>query len=346
MSAHPSRTRTPSRRLDAQDGVGLIEIMVSLTIGALLIAGTAQVYSDSRKSYDIHEAAARLEESARYAFSVIEPDVRMASYWGLMKGSVGIGGAVAQTGAAATTLAGAAATACGNNFSVDLTNTLEGTNDGYTLGCQAYNNRAMPSADTLTVRRASFLPSTVAVATSGPLRICSTRASATLVKTASACTAAPAGAINDLIVHSYYVDRDSTTAANLPTLFRKSLNVTPTFVDEEILPGVEDMQVQFGIDPSGTSCTASQYVNPLAAAAVPAAAQIVAVRIWLLLRADAIEPGYVDNRTYVYGNRATATGTVTSLTGTNTAGRAYRPGDNYRRLLISRTIMIRNALGC
>ena len=206
----------------------------------------------------------------------------------------------------------------------------------------------MPGADTLTVRRASFLPTTVGAATSGPLRICSTRLSAALVKVANVaatCPAAPAGAVNDLIVHSYYVDRDSSTTRGLPTLYRKSLNATPTFVDEEILPGVEDLQVQFGIDPTGTTGIATQYINPLAAGALPATAQIVAVRIWLLLRSESREQGFVDNRVYQYADRSTAAGTVNSLTSGGSAGRAYAPNDNYRRLLVSRTVMIRNALG-
>lgn len=343
-----SRAIPHAQRSRRQRGVGLIEVMVSVTIAAFLIAGALKVYSDSAKTYGIHEAESRLEENARYVFSVIEPDVRMASYWGLTKGSVSITGSAAQTAAAATALAGTAASTCGTNYSVDLSNTVEGANDAYGLGCAAFNSHAMPSADTLTVRRASVVATAIANATVGPLRICSTRLSASVVRDASGCQAAPAGIVRDLIVHAYYVDQDSSRATGTPTLWRKSLNnvgTTPTFQDEEILPGVEDLQVQFGIDPTGRTGIASQYINPLAAAGLPVAAQIVSVRVWVLLRADVPDPGFVDARVYAYGNRATATGTVNSLTGANTAGRAYQPNDNFHRLLMSRTIMVRNALG-
>ena len=331
-----------------QRGVGLIEVLISVTIASFLIAGALVIFSDSSKTYNIHEASSRLEENSRYVFSVLEPDVRMASFWGLTKGSVGITGAVSQTGVAAAALAGAAATSCGNNFSVDLNTTLEGSNDAYNLGCAAYLARPMPSADTLTVRRASFSPSAIANNTVGPLRICSTRVSASVVNLASGCAIAPSGTIRDLIVHAYYVAQDSSTNTNVPTLWRKSLNNVanvPTFQDEEILPGVEDLQVQFGIDPGGVTGVATQYVDPVAAAALPAAAQIVSVRIWVLLRSDTRDPGFTDSRIYAYGNRAVANGTVNSLIGTNTAGRAFQPNDNFRRLLISRTVMIRNSLG-
>jgi type IV pilus assembly protein PilW len=343
---HPlsRRLRPAGRAL----GFSLVEVMVSVALSGLLIAGAVEVFSQSSKTYGVHETASRLEENARYVFSVLEPDIRMASYWGLMKGSAGIVGASAQTAAAAGALAGAAATVCGNNFGVDLNNTLEASNDAYALGCAAWHNRPMPTADTLTVRRASFQPTTVAAGTAGPLRICSTRLSATLVNVANVaatCPAAPAGAVNDLIVHTYYVDLDSAATLNVPTLYRKSLNATPTFVDEEILPGVEDLQVQFGIDPTGITGIATQYVDSIAAAALPPAAQIVAVRIWVLLRAETAETGFVDNRVYQYANRAVANGTVATLTAAGSARKAYAPGDGFRRLLVSRTVMIRNALG-
>jgi type IV pilus assembly protein PilW len=343
-----NRATAHARGARRQRGVGLVEVMISVTIAAFLIAGAFTVYSDSAKSYSVHEAASRLEENARYVFSVLEPDVRMGSFWGLTKGSVSINGAVAQTGTVATAIAGSAAASCGTNYAVDLSTTIEGANDAYGLGCAAFNGRAMPSADTLTVRRASVVASAVANGTSGPLRICSTRLTASLVRDASTCQAAPAGTVRDLVVHAYYVDQDSATVTGMPTLWRKSLNTvgtTPTFQDEEVLPGVEDLQVQFGIDPTGRTGSATQYINPLAAAALPAAAQIVSVRIWVLLRADVPDPGFVDSRIYAYGNRLVATGTVSSLTGANTAGRAYQPNDNFHRLLMSRTIMVRNSLG-
>jgi hypothetical protein len=83
-------------------------------------------------------------------------------------------------------------------------------------------------------------------------------------------------------------------------------------------------------------------VNP---SAIPAGAQVVSVRIWLLVRAENPEVGFRDTRTYQYADRATATGTTNNLNAANAAGRAYAPADSFRRLLVSRTIQIRNALG-
>jgi type IV pilus assembly protein PilW len=350
-----------------QRGVSLIELMVALTIGAVLIFGATQVYVNSRKSYGANEAVARLQETARYAMSVIEPDVRMANYWGLLKGAGVIGNQATQLVAAAAVAPGVAANICGRNFAVDLNTNLQGDNNGYVLsatraaGCDtltdintgtAWTTTPVATADTLTVRRASIIQSPAAL---GTLQVCSSRIAGRLLSDLTACPAAPVGQRDNLIVNAYYVDRNSAQAANLPALRRKVLSSAggvPQFFDQEVIPGVEDLQVQFGIDPFGNTGVATRYVNPNG---VPAGAQIVAVRVWLLVRADVGETGFTDNRIYEYGDRLQATGVTGDLNAVGDAGKAYQPSLNadatftgpqhVRRLLISHTIQIRNALG-
>ena len=339
MSAMRNQNRNLHQRARAR-GVSLIELLVAVTIGAVLIFGATKVYVDSRATYEVNETAARLQETARYAMSVIEPDIRMSNYWGLVKGAGIVINQAAQTAASA-----GAPTSCGNNFAHDLQRNLEANNNAYALGCAAWvhadrtGTGQVFSADTLTVRRAS---STLSTGTTGRLRICSTRIFANLVTDSSACTAAPNGQVNDLVVNTYYVDRDSTHRFGLPALRRQALIAGPAFSSDEIIGGIEDLQVQFGIDPSGSSGSAQRYVNP---AAVPLGAQVVSVRIWLLVRAENPEVGFRDNRTYEYADRAVATGTTADLNAANAAGRAYVPADGFRRLLVSRTIQIRNSLG-
>lgn len=327
-----------------QSGVSLIELMVAVTIGAVLIFGATQVYVDSRNTYEVNESAARLQETARYALGVIEPDVRMSNYWGLVKGAGLITGQASQ----AVTSVGAP-TDCGNNFARDLLLNLDGSNNAYrrntalefASGCSAFGAGAVASADTLTVRRAATV---VGAPATGKLQICSTRIAGELVTDSTGCTAAPEGQINDLTVHTYYVSRDSTQRAGLPSLRRQTLISTaigPEIRNDEIIPGVEDLQIQFGIDPTGTTGIATRYVNP---GATPAGAQVVSVRIWLLIRSENIEVGFTDGRTYTYGDRTSAT-TTADLNAAGAAGLRYAPDDNFRRLLVSRTIQVRNALG-
>jgi hypothetical protein len=125
------------------------------------------------------------------------------------------------------------------------------------------------------------------------------------------------------------------------------------------------MQVQYGVDTSGglgtKSGAATRYLDAgttltdlLRSTSSPA--QIVTVRVWLLVRSDSPEVGFTDTRVYEYGNRLVANGTEGDLA-TLSSGKlpAYQPSlssDNtptspkhYRRVLVSRTFQVRNALG-
>ena len=342
-------------------GLTLVELLVAMTIGLVLIVGTVQVYVDSHGAYAVNETTARLQENARYAMSVLEPDIRMSGYWGLTNVSDGIGGKALPTDAQLA-LGAPAASTCGVNFPLLLGLPVQGTNDSYAATCAA-NSAAMPNADTITVRRASAITVPPATA-SGPLRICSTRTSGLLVTDISGTFCQDVDAqINNLIVNLYYVDQ-SSSQAGVPSLRRKALNAGPAFQDDEIVPGVEDLQVQYGVDlTAGVGATggaATEYLNAGATltnllTSLTAPAQIVAVRIWLLVRSDAPESGFTDDRIYEYGDRLVQNGTTGDLTSVAATTKAYQPSlsaDNsftgvkhYRHLLVSKTIQIRNALG-
>jgi len=348
-------------------GLTLVELLVAMTIGLVLIVGATQVYVDSHAAYAVNETTARLQENARYAMSVLDPDIRMAGYWGLTNRADGIGGIALLPTDAQLALGAPAGSTCGVNFPLLLGFPVQGTNDSYTATCAA-SSAAMPNADTITVRRASAIIVPAASA-SGPLRICSTRTSGFLVTdiTGTFCQGVDAQ-INNLIVNLYYVDQ-SSSQAGVPSLRRKALTAGPgaTFQvpDEELVPGVEDLQVQYGVDPTGgvgaASGAATEYLdagatltNLLNPPPPASPAQIVAVRIWLLVRSDSPESGFIDARIYEYGDRLQTNGTTGDLTNVAANTKAYQPSlstDNsftgvkhYRRLLVSKTIQIRNAL--
>jgi type IV pilus assembly protein PilW len=351
--------------------MNMVELMVAMTIGLALIVGATQVYVNSRKSYGDNESVTRLQETARYAMAVIEPDIRMANFWGQVKDSSVVAGGATQLVAPGLVAAGAGAIVCGNNFAIDIRTNIEGTNNQYfqqptrQAGCDAlvdldnapavWNSVPVVTADTLTVRRASVLVQGAA-GPAGTVQVCSTLFAASLFSDGASCNPA-SSRVNNLIVNAYYVDRNSSLGAGVPALRRKVLTMAggvPVFRDQEIIAGIEDMQIQFGIE-TGTPRTgvATRYVNP--GAAVPANAQIVAVRIWLLVASDQPESGFTDSRQYEYADRQAANGATGDLNALAGVLMAYQPSasadatfvgpQHRRRLLVSRTIQIRNAVG-
>jgi type IV pilus assembly protein PilW len=335
-------------------GFSLVELMVALIIGSFLIIGAVTVYVQSRNTYSVNETVARLQENARYALSTLEPDIRLANYWGLMNDAELITGTLGNNPLTAPDTTND----CGAGFDIDLRRPIVGINNDYTLACAAGPAAGVPdpaftrTPDTIVVRHAAEQRSPAA---DGTLQIYTTRHGgasrifndATAPGAASALLDTPPygrqAEVRDLVVRAYYVSAASSQA-RLPSLRRQNLVSTPQFTDEEILPGVEDLQIQFGIDlgaddngdgviddddgngmPDRYNGIAVRYVNPGDAAL--ATAQVVAVRLWLLVRSEAAEVGYTNNTRYDYADVVN-----------------YRPNDAFRRLLVSRTIQIRNTV--
>lgn len=63
-------------------GVTLIEMMISLTIGLLIIAGIGYAYLGSKQNFRTQDVLSRMQEGARTAFDIMDKDIRMAGFRG------------------------------------------------------------------------------------------------------------------------------------------------------------------------------------------------------------------------------------------------------------------------
>jgi type IV pilus assembly protein PilW len=371
--------RTPTFKARRRTrGMSLVELMVAVGISSSLIAGALFSYAEYRRVYSVSEVLARVQEQARFAMGTIEPDIELAGFYGFTNNPDSIrwvrGSAPGTVLATAPRLrqrplpplAGApvpapdldaSAQACGTNFAVDVSIPVQGSNNEFLLGpgadanCDPYGSGAVAGSDTLTLRRAATIAS---APEAGRLQIYASRFSSRTAQLLFADGVVP-GPINDdnrvhdFVVRAYYIARDSVDRRGVPALRVKALSRNggvPAFIDNEVMPGVEDLQVQFGIDSGDydndgavdasvdangdgvpeSDGRATRYVNP----DFPGLdrLQVVSVRIWLRVRGDQLEPGFVDDRTYRY------------------ADVEYTPaGDEraFRRVLLTRTIALRNA---
>jgi type IV pilus assembly protein PilW len=331
------------RAARGQRGLSLIELMVALSIGTFLLAGAITVFAKTRDLYRTNDEAARLQETARYAMSTLEADLRMANYWGLMSRADFIQNGptldlanlpnVNPTYTLPAELTGYATTisSCGAMWAVKLPAYVEATNS-YTMGCAAFGGGSVAGSDTLTIRRAStqVIAAAGLAASAGQIKLQTSRVQGSLFSSATlpAGYAPPLSETRALVVNGYYVDRDSDERAGTPSLRRKQLDVAggaPAITDLQIVPGVEDMQIELGADFNGDQ-NADYFVQPNTA--IPAGDQIVAVRVWLLVRGEQRDTGYTDAQTYTYGSR--------------TGGAAMTPADNFHRVLVTKTIALRN----
>jgi type IV pilus assembly protein PilW len=319
-----------------QQGVTLIEIMVALAIGSFLMIGAVQIYSQSRQAYVINESVARVQETAQFAMDTIEADVRMASNWGRHSRGAAVEGRSLLTDPNPSGLTEPTGTtgSCGATWAFDLARPMAGNNNAYNLPCApSAGSAAQAASDIVTTRRATVAP-TPPVA--GRLQIQSTRIQGELFEDGIVpITFDPLESeTHDLLVNTYYVASNSALIPGAPTLRRKSLQIVggaPAIVDQEVAPGVENMQLQFGVDVDEDN-TVDRYVNPgdaildpTNAAFIPGS-RVITARIWLLVRGIEREMGIQDGRNYAPGD--VVLGTFS---------------DNYRRIQVSKTILLRNA---
>jgi len=63
-------------------GFSLVELMVAITIGLIILVAVSGIFITSKKSYNVQDRLARLQENARFAMQYLMKDLRMAGYYG------------------------------------------------------------------------------------------------------------------------------------------------------------------------------------------------------------------------------------------------------------------------
>lgn len=320
-------------RAHKQYGMTLIELMVALAIGAFLMLGAITVFMQSRTTFRITESISRLQENARFAIDALEPDIRMAHFWGLTTVTANVANRAGPTAAN-----GIGVDTCGNNFTINLDQAVQGNNNSYGFAC-AGTAPVEVNADTLVVRRVAedVAPLPLTANTLYIQSIRGTGNSQIFVGTTIPAAFNPATSeTHRLLVNGYYVSRSSSLGNNIPSLRVQTLLATGAMQNQEIIAGVEDFQVQFGVDTdvpdTADRGSIDRWVNPNDPMIDPlnagfnVNAEILAVRIWVRVRAERAENGFTDTATYVYADRNVGPF-----------------NDGFRRLVVSKTIYLRNA---
>ena len=295
------------QQIKKQTGLTLVELMVALAIGSFLIIGAVQIYNQSRHAFVINESIARVQETAQFAMDTIESDLRMASNWGRTSRSLAIEGRSLAGDPNPKNMPGVPLD-CGADWVLDLAVPVDGSNNNFNLPCAATGG-AQATSDLITVRRATVLPQ---APTPGRLQIQTTRVQGEVFDD---------GVEPPMFQPVIPADPVAGTPASSET----------AIIDQEIAPGVENLQVQLGIDVDEDN-TVDRYVNPgdeiydPAAAGYVPGARVITARVWLVVRGVNLELGIQDNRDYEPGD--VDLGTF---------------NDQVRRMQVSKTILLRNS---
>jgi len=303
----------------------MIETMVAMAISSVLILGSITMYNNARSNYRTGENLARLQETLRYAIDTIDQDIRLAGYWGRTNEATDM-----QLDAPAPRVM------CAD---IDVTPwalgqrgiAIDADDDNYAVPCPGTNPRA--NSDVLVVRHVDTAEDTVA--TVDQVQVLSKSAGGTIFSDGivPGVVDPNLNQIHNVVVNAYYVSNQSKYSDTLPSLRRRSL-VGTTMQDQEIIAGVENLQVQFGIDRNNDG-QVDGYVDD--DHADKRNDNIVAVRLWLLVRGDADETGqgYADRNVYQVPDAG-------GFTIAPDNGDQYP--ENYRRYAFTKIVMLKNAI--
>jgi len=265
-------------RFHRQAGVGLVEIMVAVTLSLILTAGLVHVYTGNKQTYRIQEALSRVQENGRFALDFITRDLRSAGF-------LGCAGTSTKT---INTLNNA------SGFNWNFGQIIQGDPNPTTAELVSPSVSPLPGPDVLTIRRSLGNPVQVqahgGTTGSAPITVapghglqpadvvmvtdCTDAAIFQITNDPSLANSVEhtgggstpgnasdalgkgyttAGAIVKLTTSTYYI---GTGVSGRPALFRKDGAATA----QELVEGVEDMQVLYGIDTNGDR-TPNRYVT-------------------------------------------------------------------------------------
>ncbi len=323
-------------------GFSLVELMVAISISLVLLIGLIQVFISSKRSYNIQNSIARMQENGRYAVELLNKDLRSAGYMGGNADVTTIGGNSAPVEPDGNCV-GSSDTQWGRMVArgvFGLNDTLTGYNCINAAGSTPQPGEYL-AGDILTVRYAkpTSLISADPVNSRGYyLKSSPMDGQIELVNSTSVAIDSFFGTLTDtpatynkLESYTYYSGFQQAdcngNAIGVPTLYRLGLDTNGTPRAQEMVRGVENLQVQYGED-SNNNGSPDQYKN---ADDVTDWTMIKSVRLWLLLRDECPSSGYVNQNTYVMGDF-----------GEENNPPGFTPNDNFRRHLYTTTVMLRN----
>ena len=316
---------------ETQRGFSIVELMVALGLSMTLAVAVVSVFTNNSYSFNQDENISRMQDDARFALREIAFDISMAGLWGDLH--------VPDIVTPDPNLA--IGVDCGPAGELNwMYRTVEpGSGESHSL--LAIDNATNATAiaqhscigggelqegtDVVAIKRVAGAES--AVPTAGSIYLRSNGTVGLLYR--APFPAAPAVVIAAPMADweyrpsIYYVRQFANNPGDgIPTLCRKVLRgAGPSMTTECLATGIEDLQIEYGID-------TSEDGHPNVFVPDPTLADIqnvVSARIFLLARTTEIDTRYTNEKTYSISNAPD-----------------YEPGDSFHRRVFSTTVSIQN----
>jgi type IV pilus assembly protein PilW len=340
-------------------GFSLVELMIAVAIGLVILASLSTMFVKNTRAQQEIEKSHRQVENGRFAIDLLGVDLRNAGYYAEFDPGV-LDNPGELPPLCAANLAGLRA---------GLALPVQGLDDGAAL--PACLGDVREGTDVLVLRRTATcvagVGSCAPVAQGGPFfqaSLCNNAtqldsgdvadfyalslSTANLDRRQRNCTqAANSGtlaAIRRYHTHIYYIANNNRAGDGIPTLKRLELgsnSEAPTWTVVALAEGIENMQLEYGLDLVEDGAADTTTADPATAAGCGSAGcavanwrSTVAVRIHLLARNTEATPGYTDTKSYTLGLDADGDEHVVDAA-----------GDGYKRHVFQAQVALPNPAG-
>jgi type IV pilus assembly protein PilW len=306
-------------------GYSLIELMVSMTIGLLILAGLTTIFANNSRTRAEIERAHQQTENGRYALQLLTDDLHNAGYFAEFNpGTVANPALTVPTAIPDPCATGLAA------LKANIAVPVQGYDNPTSIpGCLS---DVKTQTDILVIRRASTCAINdsncdpqIANAAYFQASACGTQLQAnnafaldtnTANLTLSKRDCATQAPLHQYRTHIYFIANNDKPGDGIPTLKRAELGPGPAF--NTIVPlveGIENLQLEYGLDTSPTTTGSpavytadpNTYNGCAPAACINYWRNTVSVKINLLARNTTQTPGYTDAKSYTLGRQANGT---------------------------------------
>lgn len=305
-------------------GFTIIELMIAMTLGLILGGAVISTFVFTRQSYTQDEAVRRMQDDARNAVRELAKDLQMAGFWADLVFPDAItpdGDSLDAAGAPDCGPAGTPDWLYDLDDAITFVDNATGASANASFSCIASGD-IVPGTDVIAIKRL------VGATTASPDENAHVRTNGTLgllymdEVSASPPVAVPAPFTEWEYRPTIYYVRDGGILGSegVPTLCRKTL-IDGDLVDECLALGIENLQIELGLDTSGNGEPNVFVANPTAAELETA----VAARIYVLARSAEPDFRYTNEKTYTIGNAPD-----------------HAPDDNFYRRVHSVTVRMHN----
>ena len=317
--------------VNRQAGFSIVELMIAMLLSMALASAIISVFVNNSYSFKQDESIGRMQDDARHALREIAFDLSMAGHYADLHvpstvsydGDLAIGTDCGPSGEV-NWMYRATEAATGNNLSVMALDNA--TNSAVVAAHSCFiSGELLDGTDVVSIKRVAGAEAGTLSANSAYLR---TNGTVGVLFSGTAPTAppfavAPPRADWEFRPSIYYIRQFANAPGDgIPTLCRKVLRAAgPSMTTECLATGIENLQIEYGIDTTENGRPNVYMTNPTLAQMQ----DVVAARIFLIGRTTDVDTRYTNTKTYSISNAP-----------------AFTPNDGFHRRVFSTSVSIQN----